>query len=204
MSSGDKRWIGVGLLVVVTLAGGLAFRRHRAQQVARLAAPDAPTLRGLAAGDVGAPALPSAPESKERIAAEVTTSLAAWRQAILIKNAEGVVALDRAFLASPDRYRAALAESATGESDERVRAFSTRELGKYKNPALAELFERQLADKSPFVRQNAAWALGELAAQDDGREAARQAATKLRQARTADPAPGVRSAAKIALARLDQ
>jgi HEAT repeat protein len=111
--------------------------------------------------------------------------------------------LDRAFLAAPDRYRAALEASAKGESDERVRAFSTRELGKYRDAALAGLFQTQLGDKSPFVRQNAAWALGELAAHDDGRAAARHAAAELRHTRAKDPAPDVRTAARDALARLD-
>jgi len=114
-----------------------------------------------------------------------------------------VIALDRAFLGAPDQYRAALEASVNTETDERVRAFSTRELCKYKNPALAPLFEAKLADKSPFVRQNAAWALGELAAQDDGRTAARHAVAELRHARTKDPAPDVRTAAKTALARLE-
>ena len=65
------------------------------------------------------------------------------------------------------------------------------------------VFEELLADKSPFVRQNAAWALGELAAVDDGRAAARHAVAELRHARSRDPAPDVRSAAKGALARLE-
>jgi HEAT repeat protein len=113
------------------------------------------------------------------------------------------MALDRAFISSPDRYRTALEESAKTDRDERVRAFSTRELGKYKNPALAGLFQTQLADRSPYVRQNAAWALGELAAQGDGRTAALRAVAELRLARAKDPAADVRTAAKSALARLE-
>jgi len=84
-----------------------------------------------------------------------------------------------------------------------VRAFSTRVLGKYKSPTLADTFDALLADKSPFVRQNAAWALGELAAQADGRAAAQRAVAELRHARAKDPAPDVRTAARGALARLE-
>ena len=142
-------------------------------------------------------------ETEAEIAKEVETSLVTWRQAILDKNAEVVQSLDRAFLSSPDRYRPALEKSARGDADGRVRAFSTRVLGKQKNATLAPLFQTLLADKSPFVRQNAAWALGELAALDDGRVAARHAVAELRLARAKDPAPDVRSAAKGALARLE-
>jgi len=106
-------------------------------------------------------------------------------------------------VAAPERYRSALEKSARGDADGRVRAFSTRVLGKRKNAALAPLFETLLADTSPFVRQNAAWALGELAVQEEGRMAARHAVAELRLARAKDPAPDVRSAAKGALARIE-
>jgi HEAT repeat protein len=202
MSRGGKRWIGIGLLVCVSGAGGLAVRHRRAQRAIGQAATGGPTLRGLAASE-DVPTLPSVPETREQIAAEVAGALATWRQAILDRNAETVVALDSAFLASPDRYREALAESARTETDDRVRAFSTRALGKYRNPALAALFEAQLTDKSPYVRQNAAWALGELGAQDDGRAAARRAVAPLRHAHAKDPAADVRTAAGSALARLE-
>jgi hypothetical protein len=201
MSRNPKRWIAAGLaLAFVIGAGGLALRHHRAQQALRLQAAGESTLRGLAADVVTPPVLPETPEM---IAEEVARSLVAWREAILVRDADAVVRLDRSFTTAPDRYRAALVESARGEKDERVRAFSTRVLGKQKNPALADVFETQLADKSPFVRQNAAWALGELAAQADGRAAARRAVAELRHARAKDPAPDVRSAAKGALARLE-
>jgi len=202
MSRGDKRWIAIGLLVCATGAGVLVLRRQRAEIAVRQGAPTGPTLRGLAAAD-GMPTLPAVPETREQIAREVDSSLATWRQAIQDRNADAVVALDSAFLASPDRYRAPLEQSAKTDTDDRVRAFSTRELGKYKNPALAGLFEAQLADKSPYVRQNAAWALGELAAQDEGRAAARRAAAEMRHAHRNDPAADVRTAAGSALARLE-
>jgi hypothetical protein len=201
MPKGDKRLIAVGLLVVATGAGLLLFRHQRAEQAIRQRAADGPTLRGLEAPPSDVPTWKV--ETPEEITAEVDKSLSAWRQAILVKDADTVQRLDRTFLAAPDRYRSALAISAKSEPDERVRAFSTRVLGKLKNPALAEVFEALLADKSQFVRQNAAWALGELAAQEDGRAAAQRAVAELRQARAKDPAAEVRTAAKGALARLE-
>jgi HEAT repeat protein len=200
MRKGDKRWVAVGLLVVVTGAGAALLRNHVAEHGDRRAAADAP-LRAPEAPPPQAPTVQ--PETPEAIAAEVGRTLSAWRQAILTRDAEAVVRIDRAFLSSPDRYRATLEISAKTEADERVRAFSTRVLGKLRNPALAALFEALLADESPFVRQNAAWALGELADREDGRTAARRAVADLRRARAKDPAEDVRTAAKGALARLE-
>jgi len=203
MSKGGKLLIAAGLLVAVT-GGGLLFfflRHQRAEQAIRQRDTGGSTLRGLTATPSEPPSWK--PETPEEIAAEVDHSLSDWRQAILVRDAEAVQKLDRAFLAAPDRYRTALEISAKSEADERVRAFSTRVLGKLKSPALAELFEALLADKSQFVRQNAAWALGELAALDDGRVAAQHAVAELRHARAKDPAPDVRTAAKGALARLE-
>ena len=204
MSRGRKRlWLAAGLLVLVTGTGLLVLRDRRAEQAIRLRGADGSTQRGLEAERGGTPPAWPRQETEAEIAQEVDTSLAAWRQAILDKNAEVVQTLDRAFLSAPERYRSALETSARGDVDGRVRAFSTRVLGKQKNAALAPLFETLLADKSPFVRQNAAWALGELAAGEDGRVAARHAVAELRLARAKDPAPDVRSAAKGALARIE-
>jgi HEAT repeat protein len=203
MARQHKRWIAAGLLVAVIGVGLLALRQHRAEQAIRQRGADGSALRGLGADAITPPTLPAVPETPEAIAEDVAASLAAWRQAVLAKDADAVVRLDRTFVNSPDRYRAALIESARSESDERVRAFSTRVLGKQKSPALADLFEALLADRSPFVRQNAAWALGELAVDADGRAAARRAVAELRHARAKDPAADVRTAAKGALARLE-
>ncbi|MES1210454.1 MAG: HEAT repeat domain-containing protein [Pseudomonadota bacterium] len=54
-----------------------------------------------------------------------------------------------------------------------------------------------MADASPYVRQNAAWALGEL------RGAGSVAVAELRRVRTRDAAPAVRSAAKDALGKVE-
>ncbi len=204
MSRGYKqRWIAAGLLVLVTGTGVLVLRERRAEQAMRLRGADGATQRGLEAARGETPPTWPPQLTEAEIAKEVDTSLASWRQAILDKNADVVQSLDRAFLSSPERYRSALEKSARSDADGRVRAFSTRVLGKQKNPALAPLFETLLSDKSPFVRQNAAWALGELAVLDDGRVAARHAVAELRLARAKDPAPDVRTAAKGALARLE-
>ena len=206
MSRRGKRWIAVGLGGAV-LAAGLLVVRHTVQDGA--GAREGHEARsainfGASGSGLSAEAPPAAvPETAETIAAEVDKSVGSWRNAILAKDVETVVMLDRQFTGAPQRYAPALRDSATGDADERVRAFSTRVLGKLKDPALAGLYEQLLADKSPFVRQNAAWALGELAAVEDGRTAARRAVAELRQARSRDPAPDVRSAAKGALARLE-
>ena len=101
------------------------------------------------------------------------------------------------FKQDPDRYREALEKSAQHDETERVRAFSTRVLGKMKNPDEALLFKHLLADSSPYVRQNAAWGLGEL------RGAAAVAVAELRRARARDSAEAVRMAAKDALGKVE-
>jgi hypothetical protein len=204
MTRGHKQWLAVGLLVAFAGTGALVLRHRTQQEAIRLRGADGSTLRGLESAPVASPGSLLAPETPAQVEAEVQRSLAAWRDGVLGKNAEAVMALDRAFLAAPDRYRAALEASARTDADERVRAFSTRVLGKQKRASLAPLFEALLKrDASPFVRQNAAWALGELAAQEDGRTAAQHALAELRHARAKDPAPDVRTAAKGALARIE-
>jgi HEAT repeat protein len=125
-----------------------------------------------------------------------------WRQAILEKNADNVMALDRVFLLLPGRYGPQLERLAQEDPEERIRAFSTRELGKMKNVALTGLYQRLLGDKSPYVRQNAAWALGELIPLPQGKAAAERATAELRQAQDSDPSPDVRAAATNTLKKL--
>ncbi len=129
-------------------------------------------------------------------AKQVEGAMGRWRTAILVKDAHSVIALDQTFRQMPDRYTAALATSAESDENERVRAFSTRVLGKLKNAAEAPLYRRLLADHSPYVRQNAAWALGELG------PGAAPAVAELQKASARDPATDVRAAAKAALAKL--
>jgi len=117
-----------------------------------------------------------------------------WRQSIVVRDPEGVLACDRGFLDEPSFYMAALVESAQKDSEERVRAFSTRVLGKFTNPELGPVFLGLLKDESPFVRGNAAWALGQLSP-DLGREA-------LLRVQRQDRVESVRNSAAEALARL--
>ena len=66
-----------------------------------------------------------------------------------------------------------------------------------------ELFERLLSDKSSYVRQNAAWALGELAETTNGHIVTRHALAELRHVQAKDPAGDVRVAARGALEKLE-
>jgi hypothetical protein len=206
-----KRWGAAGAAVLIVGAGAL-WMRHRHHQPGpggSVGADDSPPSRdhwnGFAAGhdvptrpqDGGAPN----PLSAEVTPDQVTSAMASWRQAILEKRREAVLDLDAAFSLLPGRYGPPLVTMAESDPDERVRAFSTRVLGKMKNTALVEDFQRLLSDKSPFVRQNAAWALGEMAHRPGGREAAEAALDELRQAAD-DPATEVRTAATNALKAL--
>src|SRR3954469_7739006 len=139
MSKGGNRLFAAVVLVAVTGAGVVVFRHQRVEQAIRQRAADGSTLRGLEATPTQLPILP--PETPEMIAQDVQQSLVAWRQAIQVKDTETVQRLDRAFAALPDRDRAALETSAKIDTDERVRAFSARVLGKQRNAALAPLFE---------------------------------------------------------------
>jgi HEAT repeat protein len=156
----------------------------------------APGLPALPAGGAAAPAL--SPEIAQKNAA----TMERWRQAILDRNAAIVLDCDETFLALPAQFGPLLEVSAQSDADDRVRAFSTRVLGKLKNIGTARLLERLLSDGSPYVRQNAAWGLGELAGHPAGRPAAAEAVAELRRLQESDPAPDVRTAAAAALKRL--
>jgi hypothetical protein len=140
---------------------------------------------------------PPQPETAEHRALEVDGQMMRWRAAILSKDAPTVIACDLDFAQSPERYRKPLEVSARTDENERVRAFSTRVLGKMRNPDEAPLFQRLLDDSSPYVRQNAAWALGELRAR--GSVALRE----LRRAQAHDSAEAVRAAAKDAIGKIE-
>ena len=77
--------------------------------------------------------------------------------------------------------------SAETDSEERVRSFSTRVLGKLRQPESLAVLRRLLNDHSVFVRFNAAWALGELTD--------RQARATLMRLEQRDPSPLVRQSA---------
>jgi hypothetical protein len=127
---------------------------------------------------------------------QVATLMASWRGAILSHDADTVMMCDRTFLGEPRTFTPALLESAQHDGDERVRAFSTRVLGKFEDASLIDGFRKLLEDKSPFVRENAAWGLGQLEAR------ASNAAGDLEKVRRSDKADSVRRAADEALQRL--
>jgi hypothetical protein len=201
MSRGNKRWIVTGSIVALAGLGLFALRergasfRHPFGGQANDDRFQGFSSRPFSAAGAEHPA-PPPPETPEMIAHQVEGVMGRWRSAILVKDAPTVIALDMTFRQMPDRYMVALAKSAEADDNERVRAFSTRVLGKLKSPAEATLYERLLADKSPYVRQNAAWALGELG------PAAAPAVAELQKASARDPAIDVRAAAKVALGKL--
>lgn len=199
MSRGDKRWIVAGSLAALAGGGWLAIHERPGARRHTATADRVPGdgFQGFSSRPFsGVGAAPAAPETPEMIAHEVDGVMGRWRTAILVKDAPTVVALDLTFRQQPERFTPALEKSAEAEENERVRAFSTRVLGKLKNAALAPLYRRLLSDKSPYVRQNAAWALGELGA------AAAPALAELQTASTKDPANDVRAAARDALGKL--
>ena len=135
-----------------------------------------------------------APGPQPTLAERVENSMIVWRNAIINKDAEPVERLDRTFAENPAVFLNALMSSAEGDPEPRVRAFSTRVLGKLHQPEAMTLLRRLLADKSEYVRFNAAWALGELG---DA-----QAVAKLRVLAKRDPAPAVRQSAHQTLMKL--
>ena len=120
-------------------------------------------------------------------------ALEMWRSAIITKNAQQVYAAERAFLGDKAKYHDGLAAQAEKDANDRVRAFSTRMLGKFAMAGDVDLFARLLEnDPNPYVRQNSAWALGEL----------KQGAEALQRASTKDENKDVRAEAASALGRL--
>ncbi len=199
-----KRRLGLAAVAVLTAIGAVVFVADRRKGTGPVA-PDqdnSPIGRHEATPEGTAPSLLT-PPSAEEVDKRVQAAVAEWRTGILQRNAATVVKIDAAFLETPDIYMEGLKESAATDENERVRAFSTRELGKFKRVELAATFARLLEDKSPFVRKNAAWALGELGVQDQGRAAARQAEVGLRRIARRDPADDVRAAARDTLKRIE-
>lgn len=198
MRRGDKRWIAAGSLVAIAGAGLLVLSRGHHQGPKPADEPSADRFQGFSTRPfANTPAAPPPPETPEQAAREVDGQMMRWRAAILNKDAQTVISCDMDFKQRPDRYREALEKSAQTDENERVRAFSTRVLGKMKNPAEAPVFKKLLADRSPYVRQNAAWGLGEL------HGAASIAVADLRRARSRDSAETVRMAAKDALGKVE-
>jgi hypothetical protein len=211
MRKGQKRWGAAGAALLLAVVSAV-YLRHRVTAPLRFrdATPAEATdrWRGFAAGTVvSAPPNADAGAGNGWMSEQITpkqleVAVDTWRQSIIDKRAENVIALDRAFAAYPGRFGPELVRLAEADPQERVRAFSTRVLGKLKNPELADIFGHLLADRSPFVRQNAAWALGELEASPQGRATAEGEIDELQHLRDADPSEAVRGAAMEALKKL--
>lgn len=158
--------------------------------------PDQRSTARAPGGFVVAPPEPVAPPPAPPIDEQVATVMAAWRTAIVGRDTETVLTCDRTFVTDARTFTPALVQSAQSDGDERVRAFSTRVLGKFADPALIEVFRKLLADGSPFVRENAAWSLGEL------RDRASGVTGDLEKVRKGDQVEAVRRAATEALHRV--
>jgi hypothetical protein len=139
------------------------------------------------------PALPVPQLTPEQ---QVASVMAAWRAAILAHDPETVMTCNNTFLGEPRDFTPALVESAQHDENERVRAFSTRVLGKLNDPQLIGTFRKLLGDESAFVRQNAAWGLGQLDTRAYG------AAGDLEKVKVRDKIEDVRRAAAEALQRV--
>jgi hypothetical protein len=113
-----------------------------------------------------APAAPApAPVEPIKVTAEqVDNVMRLWRTAILNRDPEGVQTCDLAFMERPAEFLPALVNSARTDGDERVRAFSTRVLGKLRNHDLTPVFRELAEDRQQHVRANAVWALEQLSA----------------------------------------
>jgi hypothetical protein len=199
MSKKGKRWLVTGTLAVVAGVVLIATHHRGGRHTAGTEEAAHDQFAGFASrpfSSTGPGLAPPTPETPEMVAEHVAAEMSRWRTAIATKDAATVIALDLAFRQDPDRYVDALVKNAETDSNERVRAFSTRVLGKLKRPDQAPVFQKLLADKSPYVRQNAAWALGELGG------AAAPALAELRHA-ARDSAHDVRLAAQDALGKVE-
>jgi HEAT repeats len=128
-----------------------------------------PQADGLdTAGVVLGPPPPSEPDGeappadRPSLAAPVGLSdlAAGWREAVLLKRRDEILRGAAALRRAPDGREQLLA--LLDDGDGRVRAFALRELGRRREPGLETVFEARLADESPYVRENAAWALAHL------------------------------------------
>lgn len=207
MTPTQRKWAGIAVVVAV-LGGatvtvvGVQRRGSRAPE-ASSAERDQPRVgkpvpafaaqgRAPQAGlpefnPVGSTAQDFTPES-------VATTMAQWRSAILLKNAEGVERIDDVFRAAPQVFSAALQASAQRDPDARVRAFSTRVLGNTRRKDAMAALRTCLTDANEHVRANAAWALLQVHDQSS--------LTLLGQLAARDPSPIVRAAATDAVQRL--
>jgi hypothetical protein len=164
--------IGAGALLSVAALALVLWPRAPEKSPAAAAPGDLPHLTGAQS-----PEAPTPPEPVD-IPAQIEKLMQRWRMAILQKDPEGVLDCDRIFHEHPNEFAPALRSSAESDDDERVRAFSTRMLGKLRDGGSADLFAKLLKDPSAAVRGNAVWGLEQL-----GDHRAVAASTTHRQAR---------------------
>ena len=132
LSGKTKRALGWALALSSVGVAALFVTRGRGPEHAAADLEDqGPTPRtdfGPAAGS--APPSLLAAAGPDDLAKRVAAAMADWRNAILVRNAGPVIKLQAAFAEAPAMYVEALKTSAASDENERVRAFSTRELGK--------------------------------------------------------------------------
>ncbi|MEP6652398.1 MAG: HEAT repeat domain-containing protein [Myxococcales bacterium] len=189
-------WIGFRLCVVPISPTARGSLEESANSGAKLGArPGDGRMVSLTAppSTAAGPAVPAAPEVP--ITERVKPLMQDWRNAIIRKDAEMVMTLDRAFADHPREFLSALMASAETDPEERVRSFSTRVLGKLRAPESTESLRKLLADQSEYVRFNAAWALGQLADHS--------AVARLRRLQQRDPSPRVRQSAGQSLRAME-
>lgn len=167
-------------IIALVMVGRHALRGDKREGPATQAGPSSARSAFRDNSDPGAPGGAAAVPPVEK---QVENVMGSWRTGILNKDANAVVAADVAFRSEPEKFREALITSAETDADDRVRAFSTRVLGKLKDPTCAPVFVRLLNDKSQHVRLNAAWGLDELANTAEGRAAAKLGLPTLRAER---------------------
>jgi hypothetical protein len=210
-----RRWGAVAVLLLA--AGGLAYWRHSRRPVYHAPTPEEtaqdsdvrrwggfpaglPIIEGAAPPDASSGGNGWLDQTMTKV--QLEAAMDAWRKAIEDKDADTVLTLDRAFALLPGRYGPQLVILAETDPNPRVRAFSTRVLGKLKNVELVDVYRKLTMDPSQFVRQNAAWALGELLSLPSGKTPAIEAYDDLRRLEESDPATEVRAEATNTLKKL--
>ncbi|MBI4713273.1 MAG: HEAT repeat domain-containing protein [Planctomycetes bacterium] len=94
---------------------------------------------------------------------QIGQMLNAWRQAIVIKHPQDIDRLGFALKGAGPAAVPFLKKMAAEDTNERVRAFAARVLGRMEMVDLIPFFiDRLQKDSSIFVRENAAWSLGKL------------------------------------------
>lgn len=91
---------------------------------------------------------------------DLSPTAARWRRAVILGQRREVLQGALALRQAPDGERQLLSLARDGNA--RIRAYAFRELGRRRNPTLTPVFEAALADASPYVQENARWALSEL------------------------------------------